>query len=143
MTIPTMFSIGVMAVSALATSAAWQTTAAEREIATVRITQPVMAEGKLLPEGMYQLVLTGERPTPLPGQAPDAQRWVAFVANGKPVAREIAEVLRDSDLPATGASARPTRDGVRVEMLQGGEFLRISVKREGERYLVHLPVIRE
>ena len=103
MTIPTMFSSGVIAVSALATSATLHTTGAERELATVRITQPVMADGKPLPEGTYQLVLTDERPTPLPGQSPDAQRWVAFVADGNPVARELAEVLRDSDLPAIGA----------------------------------------
>jgi hypothetical protein len=112
-------------------------------LAIVRIAHPVMADGKPLAEGTYQLVLTEDRPISLAGQSPDAQRRVAFVADGKVVARETAEVLRDSDLPSLGASARPTRDGVRVEVLQGGEFLRISVKREGERYLVHLPMIRE
>lgn len=143
MTIPTMFSSGVIAVSALATSATLHTTGAERELATVRITQPVMADGKPLPEGTYQLVLTDERPTPLPGQSPDAQRWVAFVADGNPVARELAEVLRDSDLPAIGASARSTRDGVRVDVLKGGEFLRVSVTRQGQRYLIHLLISRD
>jgi hypothetical protein len=29
-----------------------------------------------------------------------------------------------------------------VEMLKGGEFLRISIKREKERYLIYLPVMR-
>jgi hypothetical protein len=28
-------------------------------------------------------------------------------------------------------------------MLKGGEFLRISVKRQGIRYLIHLPVSDE
>ena len=34
----------------------------------------------------------------------------------------------------------PVRDGTRVEMLKGGEFLRISLKRGSERFLIHLPV---
>ena len=65
-----------------------------------------------------------------------------FVAGGKVVARESAEVLRDDDLPAVGASSVPARSGTRVEMLKGGEFLRVSVKRDRERYLVYLPVKR-
>jgi K+-sensing histidine kinase KdpD len=36
---------------------------------------------------------------------------MAFVADGNVIAREIAEVLHDTDLPSIGASARPTRDG--------------------------------
>jgi hypothetical protein len=65
-----------------------------------------------------------------------------FLADGKVIAREIAEVLRDDDLPAEGASSQRARSGTRVEMLKGGEFLRISIKREKERYLIYLPVMR-
>lgn len=110
-------------------------------LATVRITTTVMAGGTRLPAGTYEVRLTDEHPTPLPGQSRDAPRWVEFVANGKVVAREIAEVLQDDDLPAVGASAVRVQSGTRVEMLKGGEFLRISVKRERERYLVYLPVM--
>jgi len=109
-------------------------------LTAVHITQSVLANGKPLPAGLYELRLTNERPTPLPGQSPEAGRWVEFVANGNVVAREIAEVLRDDDLPSVGASSMPVRDGTRVELLKGGEFLRISVKRGRERYLVYLPV---
>ena len=115
---------------------------AQGALASVHITQSVLANGKPLPAGVYQLRLTNEHPTPLPGQSPDAERWVEFVANGIAVAREVAVVLRDDDLPSIGASSVPTRDGTRVEMLQGGEFLRISVKRGHERYLVYLPGAR-
>lgn len=111
-------------------------------LATVRITHPVLADGKPLPVGTYELRLTGARPTPLPGQSPDAQRWVEFVANGAVVAREVAEVLRDDDLPSVGASSVRSASGTRVEMLKDGDFLRISVKRGSERYLVYLPVAR-
>ena len=111
-------------------------------LATVRITHAVMAGGKPLPVGTYQVRLTAERPAPQPGQPIEAQRWVELVADRQPVAREIAEVLRDDDLPAVGASSRAVRIGTRVELLKGGEFLRISVKQEGVRYLVYLPVVR-
>jgi hypothetical protein len=109
-------------------------------LTAVHITRSVVVNGKPLPAGMYELRLTNERPTPLPGQSPDAERWVEFVANGSVVARETAEVLRDDDLPAEGASSVPTREGTRIDLLRGGEFLRISVKRGAERYLVYLPV---
>jgi hypothetical protein len=66
---------------------------------------------------------------------------VEFVADGKVIAREIAEVLQDDDLPAVGASSLPVRAGTRVDLLKGGEFLRISVKRDRERYLIYLPVM--
>jgi hypothetical protein len=109
-------------------------------LSTVQITHSVLANGKSLPSGLYELRLTGERPVPLPGQSPDAERWVEFVSNGAVVAREVATVLRDDDLPSVGASSVPSRSGTRVEMLQGGEFLRVSVNREGERFLIYLPV---
>jgi hypothetical protein len=91
---------------------------------------------------MYDVRLTGERPALLPGQPSGAQQWVELMAGGKVMAREIAEELRDEDLPAVGASAQPVRSGTRVEMLQGGEFLRISIKREGTRHLLYLPIAR-
>jgi hypothetical protein len=47
----------------------------------------------------------------------------------------------DDDLPAVGASSLPVRSGTRVDMLKGGEFLRISVKGDRERYLIYLPVM--
>ena len=113
-----------------------------KALATVRITTAVMANGVPLPAGTYDLRLTDERPALLSGQLQDSQRWVEFVTDGKVVAREIAEVLRDDDLPEIGASSVAARAGTRVEMLKGGEFLRISVKPGHERYLIYLPVKR-
>src|SRR5688572_1714423 len=97
-------------------------------LATVRIRTAVMVNGARLPAGTYDLRLTEERPALLSGQPQDSQRWVEFVTSGKVVAREVAEVLRDEDLPEVGASSVAARTGTRVEMLKGGEFLRISVK---------------
>jgi hypothetical protein len=100
----------------------------------------VLADGAALAPGVYDLRLTDESPTALPGQSPDAQRWVEFHRGGEVAAREVAMVLRDDDLPPVGASSVPVREGTRVEILRGGEFLRVSVKRGTERYLVYLPL---
>ena len=87
-----------------------------------------------------QVRLTGEHPTPRVGQPRNAQESVEFVVNGKVVARDVAEILYDDDLPSIGASSQRAKTGTRVELLKGGEFLRISVQRERERYLIHLPL---
>jgi hypothetical protein len=112
-------------------------------LATVRIAEPVLADGRPLAPGTYQVRLTDERPTPRPGQSADAQQWVEFVADGSVTAREVAEVIRDNDRPDIGASAERAAEGVRLQILKGGDFLRISVKRQGIRYLIHLPVVDE
>jgi hypothetical protein len=137
----TVLTLAAIAVGAL--QAAAQATATPADIlATVRVPQPVLANGRTLPAGTYDVRLTNERPTPLVGQSPDARRWVEFVAGGVVVAREAAEVLRDDDRPAVGASSRPPRAGTRVDRLEGGDFLRVSVKRGGEQFLIYLPVVR-
>lgn len=139
-----MISVLVLAgvVSAGATGQERRTPAADpATLATVRITQSVIANGYPLAPGLYALRLTNEHPAPLPGQSAEAERWVEFVADGSVVAREAAVVLRDDDLPSEGASSVRARDGTRVDLLKGGEFLRISVRRGGERYLIYLPVV--
>ena len=109
-------------------------------LAQVRIPVTVTANGQPLPAGTYELRLAGGAPIPNAGQSPDSQRFVEFVGGGSVVGRDVAEILRDSDLPAVGASAERAADGVRVDVLKGGDFVRVSVKREGTRYLIHLPV---
>ena len=109
-------------------------------LATVRLPMAVTVGGSSLPAGTYQLRLTGQHPDQPAGQSANAQEWIEFTANGQVVAREIAEVLRDDDLPPVGASSQPAAPGTRVELLKGGEFVRISVKRDRDRYLLHLPV---
>ena len=109
-------------------------------LTTVRISAPVLAGGAPLPAGTYEIRLTGEHPGPLAGEQRNSQESVEFVADGKVVAQEVAEIVYDDDLPTEGAPSQRVRSGTRVEMLKGGEFLRISVKRERERYLIYLPV---
>ena len=107
-------------------------------MAEVRITERVLASGKPLPPGTYEVIVTDERPASESGVPIENQRWVEFVQNKQVIAREIAELFTAADRPvgtsgASGASAV-------VQRLRGDEFLRIAVTDGGARYLVHLPL---
>jgi len=136
-------SLVIVAVAALSAAAGGQaagdTTAL---LGQVRIPVAVLANGQALPAGTYGLRLASGAPAAFVGQSPNAQRWVEFISGGTVAGRDVAEIMHDSDLPPVGASTQPAAAGVRVELLKGGEFVRVSVKRDGMRHLIHLPVAR-
>jgi hypothetical protein len=109
-------------------------------LGTARITQPVLVGGMRIGPGTYQIRVTGEHLQPLPGQSEDAGQEFELVANGQVVARDFAEVLPGSAAPVGTTGGADGR--ARVELLRGGEFVRVSATRGGERYLIHLPVAK-
>ena len=113
---------------------------AASSLGTVRITQAVMAGGTTLQPGTYEIRLTGEHMKPLPGQSEDAVQQVEFIANGTVAAKYAAEVMTGDDVPVGTSGGGTTR--ARVEMLSGGDFMRVSATRGGERYLIHLAVAK-
>jgi hypothetical protein len=110
------------------------------ELGVVRIPTAVLADGKPLPTGTYHLRLASQ-PATGSSQTSDTERAVEFVADGVVVARETAEIFSSENTPDVGASSEPAAEGVRVQTLKGGEFLRISVTRSGMRYLIYLPIV--
>ncbi|MGE0447706.1 MAG: hypothetical protein AB7P99_20955 [Vicinamibacterales bacterium] len=132
--------IGVtLGIALFAAAAAAQTQPAQPQAAeslgTITITQPVLAGGVRLEPGTYEVRLTAETLAPLPGQTPGAERRVEFVANGAVVARDAAVVHEPEAAGTSGGAGSP-----RVQLLKGGEFVRVSATRDGRRYLIHLPV---
>ena len=108
-------------------------------LGTVRIAQPVLAHGQPLAPGTYEVRLTDESLPPNPGQSPDAVRVVEFVKDGQVVARDAAEVITaEGSVVGTAGGAGSSKP--RVEMLKGGEFVRVSATRDGKRYLIYLPM---
>jgi hypothetical protein len=99
---------------------------------TVTLTQPVMADGKPLAAGKYEIWITDEQP------GPGAQRVVEFAQNGKAVAREVAEVFTAGERPV-GTAGSTAGARASVQTLKGGEFVRVVVSDAGTRYLIHLP----
>lgn len=114
------------------------TPGAAHTMATVRITEPVLAEGKPLAPGTYEVIVTDEHPPLEAGTPSENQRWVEFVQNRRVIAREIAEVFPASEQAVVGTSGSHDARAV-VQRLRGDEFLRIAVNDGGARYLIHLP----
>lgn len=132
-------------VSALAAGVAsaqqGQVPAGEAALGSVRLPRSVMADGKPLKAGTYQVRLTSQAPTPaVPGQT--MSRWVEFVQGGKVAGREVVSIVpadEMKDLMPGPDGARAAGGGSRVEMLKGNEYLRVWINRAGVNYLIHMP----
>jgi hypothetical protein len=125
-----LFAMAVGAPQAPATTAS---------IGTARLPMAVMADGKPLPAGTYQVRLTTEAPAAVVGQTPAAARWVEFLKDGAVVGREVATVVPADDM---GTIAKMPRGSgtVRVQTLKGGDYVRVWVIHSGTHVLIHLAV---
>jgi hypothetical protein len=118
-----------------------QVPAGEATLGSVSLPRSVMADGKPLKAGTYQVRLTAQAPTPaVPGQT--MERWVEFVQGGKVAGREVVSIIPSAeakDLQPGPDAPASTRAGTRVEMLKGNEYLRVWINRAGVSYLIHMP----
>ena len=106
-------------------------------LGTVRFSQAVNVGGTMLQPGTYEVRLTGEHLTPLPGQSEEGEQRVEFVSAGQVVAKEVATVVPVSTAAVVGTSGGGSTMGV-VQMLKDNEFLRVSFNKGHERFLIHL-----
>jgi hypothetical protein len=110
-------------------------------LGTVRIPRAVMADGKPLPPGTYTVRLTAQEAKPdAVGTTEALERWVEFLKGGKVVAREVVSIVPAGEAKIVAKDAPPAPNGVKVQMLRGGEFLRVWFNKGGNYYLIHLPV---
>ncbi len=113
----------------------------EATLGSVRLPRSVMADGKALKAGTYQVRLTAQAAAPaVPGQT--MERWVEFVQGGKVAGREVVSIIpaaEAKDLQPGPDAPASTRTGTRVEMLKGNEYLRVWINRAGVGYLIHMP----
>jgi len=131
------------AVAAVCSGSVWaHHTTPGRTHPTVTIPDGVMADGKPLPAGKYEIYITDQRPEVGTGVPSDAQRIVEFAQNNTVVAREIAEVFPRGTRETVGTSGSTGGAPARVERLREGDFVRISINEADGRYLIHLPTGR-
>jgi hypothetical protein len=116
--------------------------AAAGVIGTIRLAQPVMADGKRLPAGTYHVRLTSERPAPAVGESPGGEQWVEFMTNATVAGREVATVVSASDIAAIAKGSQPAPDTSRVDALKDGDYIRVWINRSGMHYLINLPPAR-
>jgi hypothetical protein len=130
----------VAAALAVPAASAWGQTApaAGTVLGTVTVPRAVLADGKPLPAGTYQVRLTGDTEGAPIGPTPE--RYVEFVRGGKTMGRELATVISSEAIGEVVDGPRPAAGGSRVELLKGNDYLRVWFSRGGTHYIVHLPV---
>lgn len=124
----------------LAQATVVQAQAAATSLGTVRLTRAVMADGRALPAGSYSLRVSADPVTPVKGQGPDNEKWVEFLQGGQVKGRELASVVPSADVKDVIKGKAPAVNSSKVELLKGGEYLRIWSNRGGNHYLIHLVV---
>jgi hypothetical protein len=140
----TVKAIGSVLVGAVAVVLLAQTTmqaqAAATTLGTVRLPRAVMADGKALPAGSYTLRVAADAVSPVKGQGPESEKWVEFVQGGQVRGRELASVVAGADVKDVVEGRPPAANTAKVQLLKGGEYLRVWASRGGSHYLIHLVV---
>ena len=119
-----------------------QAPAGETALGSVRLTHNVMADGKPLKAGTYQVRLTSQDASPaVPGIK--MERWVEFLQGGKVAGREVVSIVPGAELkdlmPGPDNLPRAGSGSARVEMLKGNDYVRVWINRGGVHYLIHMP----
>ena len=116
------------------------TAQAATTLGTVRLSRGVMADGKALPAGSYSLRVSTEPVKTVVGQGGDNAKWIEFVQGGEVKGRELASVVPSAEVKQVVKGTAPAAGGAKVELLKGGEYLRVWAHRGGTHYLIHLVV---
>ncbi len=114
-------------------------TAAGTSLGSITLGQRVMADGKPLAAGTYQVRLTADAPKPGPGQNPDAERYVEFVRGGKVMGRELASIIPAGEIDSVAESRKPAANSAKVEKLKGDDYIRVWINRGGNNYIINMP----
>ena len=132
--------VGALVGALCAVNATAQTRAsAAANLGTVHLTKKVLADGKPLAAGTYEVRLTSDSPKPAVGESPDAEKYVEFVRNGKVVGRELAVVVPSSEVGKIAKGPRPKGNGSRVDTLKGGDYVRVWIAKGGNNYIINMP----
>lgn len=110
-------------------------------LGSVRISRAVMADGKPLPAGTYQVRLTPEQASPeAVGTTEALERWVEFVQRGEVKGREVVSIVPAAETKVVAKDTPPAAGRAKVQMLRGNDYLRVWINRGGNHFLIHLPV---
>ncbi|HZP48228.1 MAG TPA: hypothetical protein VFB07_06835 [Vicinamibacterales bacterium] len=131
--------VGALASALAATTAFAQTGRANgNNLGTVHIARKVMADGKPLPAGTYNVRATDEAPQPATGQDPNGEKYVEFLKGGKVVGREVATVVPSAEISKIAKEKPPAAGASRAELLKGGDYYRVWINKGGTHYIINL-----
>ena len=123
----------LMSATAVGAAVAQTTTAT---IGRIQLPRAVMADGKVLAAGTYQVRLTDTLAQPAIGQSADAERWVEFVSGGRVVGREVATVISASEIGGHCERAAPPSQPVARGRAQGRQ-VHPRLDQSGRHQLPH------
>ena len=125
--------VGTVA-AVLSAGAAFAQSGAGTMLGTVHLTHTVLADGKPLAAGTYQVRLTTDEPKPGVGQDPTAEKYVEFLKGGKVAGREVASVIGPEDI----GQDRERQEAPRQQLVgrgAQGRRLRPRVDQQGRHEL--------
>jgi hypothetical protein len=108
-------------------------------VMSVTIPKKVMADGKALAAGTYQIRVTDQSPSPVVGQTPAETRWVEFVQGGQVKGREVGTIKSTTEAKRIAKQGLPGAGQAKVQTLFGNDYLRVWINKGGTNFLVHLP----
>jgi hypothetical protein len=114
--------------------------AANQTLATVNIPRAVSADGQALKPGTYSFRLSSDPVKPVVGQSANSEKWVELVQGGQVRGRELASVVSAADIGKVVEGTPPASGASKVQLLKGGDYLRVWINRGGTHYLVHFGV---
>jgi len=108
-------------------------------LGTVRLPKAVKADGKDLAAGSYQVRLTAdEAKGDAKGSSPTLERWVEFTQKGEVKGREVVSIVPATETKLVQKDTPPHAGTAKVEVLKGGDYVRVWFNKGGNYYLVHL-----
>ena len=113
----------------------------EVALGSVELPRGVMADGRALASGTYDIRVTSDSADPdAPGQLAVLERWVEFRQGDEVKGREVVSIVPQSEIDGIAKSAPPGSGTSRVEMLKDNEYLRVWVNQNNTHYFIHLVV---
>ena len=109
-------------------------------LGTARLPRGVMADGKPLPAGTYQVKVTAQEARPeAVGTTESLERWSEFLQRGASKGREVVIIVPQSEIKMVVKDTPPRAGAPRVQLLRGNEYLRVWFNKDGNHYLIYLP----
>jgi hypothetical protein len=113
---------------------------ANMNLGTITLAKKVMADGKPLAAGTYQVRLTNDGPQQAAaGESPDSEKYVEFLKAGKVAGRELATIVPNADIKSIAKTSPPKPGSAKVELLKGNEYVRVWINHGGNHYIINMP----
>jgi len=110
-------------------------------LGSVVLPRRVMANGRALVSGTYEVQVTGDSATPdASGQLEVLERWVEFRQGDEVRGREVVSIVPQSEIQSVAKSAPPASGTSRVELLKENDYLRVWSNQNNTHYIIHLVV---